>query len=219
MCGRYTVTATPEQLAEHFAAAPPSELIPRYNAAPSQNLPVLLNEGERRIELLHWGLIPHWSKGQTTGYSMINARMETLLDKPSYREAFTKRRCMVLADSFYEWQETADGKVPMRIMLKSGEPFAFAGLWDTWHDPDGQIIRSFTIITGEPNELIKPIHNRMPMILQPDNERLWLDNAAGTEAWHSLLQPYPVELMTAYPVSRRVNATSNDDPSLIAQAS
>ncbi len=219
MCGRYTITAEPAQLAERFNAALPSELLqPRYNVAPTQMLPVLLNEGERQIQLLRWGLIPRWAKEPTNDYSMINARAETLEEKPTYRDAFRKRRCLVLADSFYEWQKTPDvkTKVPMRIMLKSGQPFAFAGLWETWNDhASGQIIRSFTIVTTTPNDLVEPIHNRMPAILLPDHENEWINNSAGPDAWLDLLKPYPADLMVAYPVSKRVNSPANDDPSVL----
>jgi putative SOS response-associated peptidase YedK len=220
MCGRYTVSADPEQLAERFnAALPPEMLQPRYNAAPTQSLPVLLNRDARQIQLLRWGLVPHWAKAPSTDYSMINARAETIDQKPAFREALSKRRCLVLADSFYEWQKSATGKVPMRIMLKSGEPFAFAGLWESWQDhATGDVLRSFTIITTTANELVSPIHNRMPVIVLPQDEKLWLDDQAGPDAWRSLLRPYPADLMKTYPVSRRVNSPANDDPSLLALA-
>jgi putative SOS response-associated peptidase YedK len=220
MCGRYTVSADPEQLAERFSAVlPPGLLQPRYNAAPTQQLPVLLNEDERQIQLLRWGLVPHWAKTPSTDYSMINARAETVEQKPTFREALHKRRCLVLADSFYEWQKTATGKIPMRIMLKSGEPFAFAGLWEAWQDrATGEVLRSFTIITTNANELISPIHNRMPVIFLPKDENAWLDNQAAPDAWLGLLHPYAADLMKTYPVSARVNSPANDDPSLVALA-
>jgi putative SOS response-associated peptidase YedK len=222
MCGRYTITADPTQLAERFNAAHPAELIqPRFNVAPTQSLPVLLNEGERQIQLLRWGLIPRWAKEPSNDYSMINARAETLEEKNTYRDAFRKRRCLVLADSFYEWQKTPDvkTKVPMRIMLKSGQPFAFAGLWETWKDHEtGELIRSFTIITTTPNDLVEPIHNRMPAILLPELENEWINNDAGPDVWRDLLKPYPADLMTAYPVSKRVNSPANDDPSVLQPA-
>lgn len=222
MCGRYTITTDQTQLAERFNAAPPSELIqPRFNVAPTQMLPVLLNEGERQIQLLRWGLIPRWAKEPSNDYSMINARAETLEEKTTYRDAFHKRRCLVLADSFYEWQKTPDvkTKIPMRIMLKSDQPFAFAGLWETWKDQaTGDVIRSFTIITTPPNELVEPIHNRMPAILLPELENEWINNDAGPDVWHDLLKPYPADLMTAYPVSKRVNSPANDDPSVLQPA-
>ena len=222
MCGRYTITADPKQLAERFdAQLPPADsLQPRFNAAPSQDLPTLLNgDTDRVIQMLHWGLIPHWSKEPKTNYSMINARAETLESKPIFKQALEKRRCLVLADSFYEWQKLGKDKTPMRIMLKSAEPFAFAGLWETWKDPDGGMLCSFTIVTTTPNDLTAPIHNRMPVILLPENEEIWLDNKAGMEAWTSLLQPYPADLMRAYPVSSQVNSPANDNPQVAQPAS
>lgn len=220
MCGRYSISIPAEQLAQRFDAIVPSEITqPHYNASPTQDLPVLLNEGEREVQLLRWGLVPFWSKDPTTAYKMINARVETLDEKPAYREPLKKRRCLVLADGFYEWQKTPEGKkIPMRIMLKSGEPFAFAGLWENWKNADGEWLRTFTIITGKPNEVVEPIHDRMPMILLPENEKIWLDNDAGLDAWHEVLHPYPADLMKAYPVSARINVVTNDDPSLTAPA-
>ncbi len=216
MCGRFTIFADPERLAERFQASlPEAGLQPRYNAAPTQHLPVILNDGPRAIQLLQWGLIPFWAKDPTIGSRMINARSETLAEKPAFRTAFKKRRCLVLADGFYEWQKTATGKQPMRITLASGEPFAMAGLWEMWNAPDGSPLRTFTIVTGEPNELVAPIHNRMPAILLPEHEAIWLDNAAEPAIWQHILRPYPAGRMSACPVSRRVNFVGNDDPSLV----
>lgn len=215
MCGRYSIAVPTEQLVERFDAEMPVEPVPaHYNAAPTQQLPVVLNEGPRRIELLQWGLIPHWAKDPSIGARMINARAETLADKPSYREPFQKRRCLVLADAFYEWQHTPQGKVPMRIALESGEPFALAGLWASWRSPQGGTVRSFSIITTRPNALVAPIHDRMPVMLRREDEASWLDNSAGAETWQSLLQPYPAELLTAYAVSPRLNSIRNDDPAV-----
>jgi len=220
MCGRYTVSVDPGQLAERFNAAPPAETLqPRYNAAPSQHLPVLLNEGTRQIQLLQWGLIPHWAKN-ASDYNLINARAETVEEKPSFRDAMQKRRCLVLADGFYEWRKTPAGKVPMRITLKSGEPFAFAGLWETWKDPenpDGDPLRTFTIVTTTPNDLMATIHNRMPVILGRDDENLWIDNAPGITRWRELMKPIPADLMQAYPVSASVNSPTNDTPAVMAR--
>ena len=179
MCGRFTIFADPARLAERFQAAlPPDGLSPRYNAAPTQQLPVILNDDQPAIQLLRWGLIPFWAKDPSIGSRMINARSETLVDKPAFRAAFKKRRCLVLADGFYEWLQTPQGKQPMRITLASGEPFAMAGLWESWDAPDGSLLRTFTIVTGDPNDLVAPIHNRMPAILLPEHEAIWLDNAA-----------------------------------------
>lgn len=219
MCGRFTLFTDPELLAERFQASlPADELRPRYNAAPTQQLPVILNDGSPAIQLLQWGLVPFWAKDPAIGSRMINARSETLTEKPAFRAAFKKRRCLVLADGFYEWQKTPDGKQPMRITLAAGEPFAMAGLWENWNAPDGSLLRTFTIITGEPNELVAPIHNRMPAILLPEHEAIWLDNAAEPAIWQDILRPYPAERMTAYPVSRRVNFVGNDDAELVMRS-
>lgn len=228
MCGRFTIFADPERLAERFQASlPESGLRPRYNAAPTQQLPVILNEDPSTIQLLQWGLIPFWAKDPAIGSRMINARSETLAEKPAFRAALKKRRCLVLADGFYEWlrstpqatgrsgQKTAGGKQPMRIALASGEPFAMAGLWETWTAPDGSLLRTFTIVTGEPNELVASIHDRMPAILLPEHEAIWLDDAADPAIWRDILRPYPAERMVAYPVTRRVNHVANDDPDLV----
>lgn len=206
MCGRYSVAVDPEQLASRFNAELPSEpLLPRLNAAPTEPLPVLLNEGPRRIELLRWGLIPSWADDPSIGSRLINARAETLAEKPSFRSALKSRRCLVLANAFYEWQKADDGKKsPYRIALKTGEPFAFAGLWENWRDPSGQPVRTFTIITTEPNDLIAPIHNRMPVILRPEAEAAWLGNHGVSDGWKDLLGSYPAELMVAEEASRDV---------------
>ncbi len=216
MCGRFTIFADPDRLAERFEASlPEAGLQPRYNAAPTQHLPVILNEDPPAIQLLQWGLIPSWAKDPAIGSRMINARAETLAEKPSFRAAFKKRRCLVLADGFYEWMKTPDGKQPMRITLASGEPFAMAGLWESWGAPDGSPLRTFTIVTGQPNALVAPIHDRMPAILLPEHEAIWLDNAAEPAIWQDILRPYPAERMTATPVSRRVNFVGNDDAGLV----
>ena len=216
MCGRFSIFADPERLAERFDASLPEEgLRPRYNAAPTQNLPVILNEDERHIQLLRWGLVPFWAEDPAIGSRMINARSETLAEKPSFRTPLKKRRCLVLADGFYEWQKTPDGKVPMRITLKTSEPFAMAGLWETWKEPTGDLLRTFTIITTSPNDLLEPIHNRMPVILPREHEAIWLDNDADQGIWLDMLRPYPAELMTAYPVSKRVNYVGNDDQEVV----
>jgi putative SOS response-associated peptidase YedK len=216
MCGRFSIFADPSRLAERFEVSLPAEgLRPRYNAAPTQALPVILNEGDRVIQLLRWGLVPFWAKDPSIGSQMINARAETLAEKPSFRNALKKRRCLVLADGFYEWRKTPASKVPMRITLVSGEPFAFAGLWETWDTPDGDKLRTFTIVTTSPNELVEPIHNRMPVILRPEHETLWMDNYAEPAAWLDVLRPYPAELLRAYPIPKRVNSVGNDDPSVV----
>ncbi|GIV95908.1 MAG: DUF159 family protein [Herpetosiphonaceae bacterium] len=218
MCGRYTIAAHAEQLAERFGAALPSEMLlqPRYNAAPLQMLPVVLQDDGRRVALFRWGLMPRWAKDPSIANKLINARAETLEEKPSFRDALRRRRCLVPADGFYEWQKLPEGKIPMRMTLRSGELFAMAGLWESWKDPaTGELLHTFTIITTSPNELMSPIHNRMPAILAPEHEALWLDQSAGPEVWRDLLRPCPAEILRAYPVSSQVNNPRVDHPSLI----
>lgn len=202
MCGRYSITSSAEKLSERFQVDLPEELVQtNTNAAPTQDLPVLLDDGSLHVELLRWGLVPRWAKELKIGNKLFNARGETVEEKPSFRDAFLRRRCLVLADAFYEWQKTASGKQPIRFSLQSQEPFAFAGLWERWKQPDGKEVRSFTIITTSANDLVKPIHDRMPVILTPESEQLWLDQAAGPHIWRDLLQAYPPELMQAEPVA------------------
>jgi putative SOS response-associated peptidase YedK len=190
---------------------------PRYNIAPTQDVAVVLNETPDRLSLLQWGLIPSWAKDPAIGGQMINARAETIAEKPAFRTPFKKRRCLVLADGFYEWHKEADGKTktPMYVRLKTGEPFAMAGLWDVWKTPDGASRRTCTIVTTEPNTMLAPVHNRMPVILPRDTEMDWLDNSLEPLALMSMLKPYAADLMQMYPVSRRVNAPANDEPALV----
>jgi putative SOS response-associated peptidase YedK len=190
---------------------------PRFNIAPTQDVPVVLNESPTRLSVVQWGLIPSWAKDPAIGAQMINARAETLPEKPAFRTAFKKRRCLVLADGFYEWRKEDDGKTktPMYVRLKSGEPFALAGLWEVWASPEGEKHRTCTIITTEPNELVATIHNRMPAMLPRDIEMDWLDDTVDQIALMGMLKPYAADAMEAYPVSRRVNTPANDDPTLI----
>ncbi len=165
---------------------------------------------------MRWGLIPLWAKDMSIGSRMINARAETIAEKPSFRNALRRRRCLVLADGFYEWQRVGKSKKPMRIVMRSGEPFAFAGLWETWRDPEGTVIPSCTIITTTPNELLKPIHNRMPVILPRDIEDFWLDESVDDPAaLTSVLTPYPDDEMEVYEVSSLVNSVANKGPEVI----
>ena len=228
MCGRFTLHHTLEELEERFAAeiAVPwvAEAGPRYNIAPTQNILVVTQNGARHLQGCHWGLIPSWAKDPAIGNKMINARAETLAEKPSFRTALSRRRCLIPADGFYEWQNAAadlpSGKkaprTPMHIRLQDGGLFAFAGLWDEWHAPDGSPLRSCTIITTAPNAVTAPIHDRMPVILHPEDEALWLDRSiTNASDLLPLLIPYPADAMEAYAVSRSVNAPTMDDPELI----
>jgi putative SOS response-associated peptidase YedK len=224
MCGRFSLAVDPEDLRE----AMPWLIIPdqhksRFNIAPGQPIAVVANDGENRLDYYLWGLIPSWAKDPTIGNKMINARAETLAEKPSFRNAFRRRRCLVLADGFYEWKtEERNGKsfkTPMFIRLADGKPFAFAGLWEPWNSPDGSRILSTTIITTNPNSFMQTIHNRMPVILPADKYGLWLDPGEPDQTeLQMLLQPYPAETMTAYAVSRRVNDPANDTRDCIQPA-
>ena len=213
MCGRYTLRTPVETLAEEFGISDPLPEIPtRYNIAPTQEVAAVLEEDEeRKLEMLRWGLIPSWADDPAVGNRMINARSETAAEKPSFRTAFRKRRCLILADGFYEWQKTNGGKQPYYIRMKNGSPFAFAGLWESW-DKYGGEIRSCTILTTDANEMVREVHHRMPVILPPETYDLWLDqDMRETEPLLDLLRPYPDDGMEAYPVSRFVNSPSNDD--------
>jgi putative SOS response-associated peptidase YedK len=219
MCGRYTLKTPVSELAERFEIEDsPSSITPSYNIAPTQQVATVLAEnGKRKLEMLHWGLIPSWAKDPEIGNRMINARAETVAEKPSYRKAFQERRCLILADGFYEWQKTDNGKQPFYIRMQDESPFAFAGLWESWRN--GREIRSCTIITTAPNELAAPIHNRMPVILDPEDYEMWLDpDFDERDPLTSLLKPYPADVMEAYPVSRRVNKPSNNEPGVIEPA-
>jgi putative SOS response-associated peptidase YedK len=218
MCGRFGLFSPLEVLQErfYFELKQEVEWKPRYNVAPSQPvLAVVQADGQRRGVFFRWGLVPFWAKDPKIGYKMINARAETIAEKPSYRHLIRRKRCLILADGFYEWKKTEKGKQPYLIRLKDGEPFAFAGLWDRW-EKEGQEIDSCTLITTVPNELMKPIHDRMPVILPQEAEEIWLDpRMEDTDYLQSILVPYPAEKMQALPVSSLVNSPANDVPECI----
>jgi putative SOS response-associated peptidase YedK len=219
MCGRFTLTIDPNHLQEAFPwAVIPNDLNPRYNIAPSQLVAVIPNTGDNVLSMYKWGLIPSWSKDPSIGDRMINARAETLAEKPSFRNAFRRRRCMILADGFYEWKQISGSKIkqPVYIRFKDDRPFAFAGLWELWTSPDGSEIRSCTIITTQPNSIVEPIHNRMPVILSPEAYSQWLNPEDQPAAQlNELLKPYPSDEMVAFPVSKLVNSPQYDSPDLI----
>ena len=220
MCGRYTLKTPVDSMVEAFEIEEyPSSITPSYNIAPTQEVAALVEvEEKRKLEMFHWGLIPSWAKDPAIGNKMINARAETVSEKPSFRSAFKKRRCLILADGFYEWQKTDDGKQPYYIKMEDDSPFAFAGLWEVW-DKYGEEIRSGTIITTDANDLMNEIHHRMPVILHPEDYGLWLDpDFDEKEALTALLKPYPSDAMEAYPVSRRVNKPANNEPSVLEPA-
>lgn len=219
MCGRFTLAVDPSVLRDAFPNFHIPDRVPiRYNIAPTQPVAVIPNDGRLALDFFLWGLIPSWAKDPSIGKRLINARAETLAQKPSFRSAYRRRRCLVLADGFYEWQKRpgSNFKIPYYIRLKSGKPFAFAGLWEQWFSPDGSEITSCAIITTRPNELIAPFHNRMPVILWLDAYLQWLDPAERSPVdLNALLSPYPAERMIAYPVSRMVNSPQNDSPECI----
>ncbi len=219
MCGRYTLKHDIQAIAQEFHVAPSLQTVPRYNIAPTQEVISVLQNGEAHLELLRWGLIPSWAKEESIGSKMINARAETLAEKPSFKRLLHSKRCLVVADGFYEWKQEGRGpKTPMYITLKDDELFAFAGLWDAWKDADGQVIRTCTIITTEPNELMASIHTRMPAILSRDAREIWLDTAIRDEhALLPLLAPYPTDQMSVRSVSRLVNDPRREGAELIAR--
>jgi putative SOS response-associated peptidase YedK len=216
MCGRYTQTADARTLAGRFRLAKlGADVRPRWNMAPGQDAPVVVVEGGRRLGIYRWGLIPAWAKDPTIGAKLINARADTAADKPSFRGPFQRRRCLVPADGFYEWRKAGKAKVPVRFTRSDGAPFAFAGLWDEWTSPEGGTLRTFTVLTTEPNALVAPVHDRMPVILTEAGEDAWLDPGAKTAELKPLLVPYEAAGMRAQDASTRVNAVRNDDPSLL----
>jgi len=241
MCGRFTLSVDPADLQEAFPEFIfPAQVGARYNIAPTQPVLVLPNDGTNRADFFVWGLIPSWAKDPAIGSRLINARAETLAEKSSFRSAYKYHRCLIFADGFFEWQAKPGGvlqserhaddtkpsaqpasksKLPHLIRLKSGKPFAFAGLWEHWQSPDGSEIKSATIITTSPNELMTPIHNRMPVILQHEAYSRWLDPTPLSPVdLNSLLIPYPAGEMIAYPVSTLVNSPANDLPEVLVPA-
>lgn len=218
MCGRFTLAAELDQIEQRFSFRMTDvAFTPHYNIAPSQPVLSVMNDGKaNRAGFLRWGLIPSWAKDEAIGHRMINARAETLAEKPSFKRALQKRRCLVIADGFYEWKAAGKKKTPMFIALKSRHPFGFAGLWETWKSPKGEAIHSCTIITTTPNTLMESIHNRMPVILRREAEAQWLDGAVDDpQKLLPLLMPYPDNEMTAYEVSQLVNSPRNDVPACI----
>ncbi|HEY2494907.1 MAG TPA: SOS response-associated peptidase [Paenibacillus sp.] len=222
MCGRYSLTVTLEELMLRYqidAALAVPYHHPQYNIAPTQLVVSVIHDGQNfRLGELRWGLVPSWAKDESMGSRMINARSETLKDKPAYKIPFARKRCLIPADGFYEWQKRENSKQPYRITLRSGSMFSFAGLYDTWIAPDGSKTSTCTIITTTPNSLMAPIHDRMPVILKPEDEMKWLNRKEiATPSLQQLLVPYPAEVMQADPVSTEVNSVRNDSPSCIAK--
>jgi putative SOS response-associated peptidase YedK len=218
MCGRYTLSATPQEIMDEFGLIEPpfTDTRPRYNIAPTQDvLAVVSSRDGLKGGMLRWGLIPSWAKDATGGARMINARAESLAEKPSFRDLIGRRPCLVIADGFYEWKRNGKQKTPMRIRLRSGRPFAMAGLWDRWIPPEGgPPVHSCTILTTTPNDLMRPIHDRMPVILAETAREQWLRIGAVPDL-ESLLVPYAGDDLEAFPVSDLVNSVKNEGPELI----
>lgn len=223
MCGRFALISDTERLAEIFGldmtavtGIPPA--VPRYNIAPTQPVAAVRlspETGRRELTFFRWGLIPSWAKDMSIGARMINARSESVAEKPSFRAAFKRRRCIIPADGFYEWQKLNGGKQPVYIHGVEGQLLGLAGLWEVWRDPEGSSLQTCTILTTRPNELVAPIHNRMPVILEPEDYDLWLNPGDKPEQGLHLLRPYPAEKLEAYPVSKLVNSPKNDTPECI----
>ncbi|MBD8136765.1 SOS response-associated peptidase [Bacillus sp. CFBP 13597] len=221
MCGRFTLFTDIEEIKERFdiQGSFDEEYQFSYNIAPSQSVLSVINDGVRnRLGFLRWGLIPIWAKDEKAGYKMINARAETIAEKASFRNAYRKKRCMIIADSFYEWKKTPERKIPMRIKLKNHAPFGMAGLWESWKSPEGISIYSCSVITTVPNELMTSIHDRMPVILKPEDEKDWLNPSINDPAYlQQYLKSFDSEQMEAFEVSTDVNSTKNNSPNLIQQ--
>ena len=214
MCGRFTLTMDPADAGEEFEGVTfPPRFAPRYNIAPTQPVLAIPNDGRNTADFFMWGLIPSWAKDPSIGNRLINARGETLAEKPSFRGGYKYKRCLVPADGYYEWKSVPGSKtkIPHFIRLKTARPFAFAGLWDEWLSPDGSSIRSCTIVTTNSNKLLAFIHDRMPVILHSKDYADWLDSSPRTaESLNHLITEFPAELMEAYPVSTLVNSPAND---------
>ena len=224
MCGRFARRSTREVLAEWFGVdlEETPQFSQSYNVAPQSVQPIVRlgrDSGAPEFALTRWGLVPSWAKDAKIGYSTINARSEEVAAKPAFRDALRKRRCLVPADAFYEWaRKDAKKKQPFAIALKSGEPYAFAGLWESWRPKDGEALETFTILTTEANQVLTPIHNRMPVILEAKNYARWMEPASPERLPVDLLRPFDADLMTAWPVSERVGNVRNNDPDLLAKS-
>lgn len=213
MCGRYTLTTPLDQILDLFRLQTAPDLGPRYNLAPTQEaLVVRVTEDNRRGEALKWGLIPHWAKDPAIASRLINARSETVATKPSFRDAFARRRCLVATDGFIEWKAEQGGKQPYHIVMEDRRPFAFAGIWERWQPPTGDAVETFSILTTTPNETVARLHDRMPVVVAERDFDLWLDRRARAEDVEGLLAPWEETPMEAYPVSRKVNDVANDGP-------
>jgi putative SOS response-associated peptidase YedK len=217
MCGRYLLISPVEAMRRFFDVGGLLNLPPRYNIAPTQDAPVvrLDKEGRRELILMRWGLVPLWAKDLSIGTRCINARADSVAEKPAFRDAFERRRCLVPADGFFEWEKKGKVKQPWRIGPAEDGLMALAGVWERWRAPDGGVVRSYAVITTEANELVRPLHDRMPVVVPPERFSDWLGPESPAERLKEIMRPFPAERMRAFPVSRRVNDVRNDDPGCI----
>lgn len=219
MPGRYTITAESKNISERFSVEVPDTYQKRYNAAPTQSLPVISTSQLKRLSYYYWGLIPQWSKNKALATKLFNARADSLKDKISFKNSLKSRRCIIPVDGYYEWKSVSKkSKIPYRIVLQSGELFSLAGLWESYEDDTGNEVFTFTIITTEANSEVAKIHDRMPIILNQETESMWLDLKEEEDEILKLLKPYPSHLMSSYAVSSKVNEVANDSPELIEPA-
>jgi putative SOS response-associated peptidase YedK len=219
MCGRFTLHLPPELLAEIFGLLEIPVYPARYNIAPTQKVAVIrcVGDGRNRLDFFRWGLVPSWAKDLGIGNKMINAKAETVHEKAAFRHAIRHRRCLVPASGFFEWRHEGKGKIPLYVRLKNGSPMVFAAIWESWKSPEGETVESCAVLTTSSNELIEPLHDRMPVILHPEEYRLWLDPEISDPAkLRHLYRPYPPDQMVMYPVSPLVNSPRNDTPDLIS---
>jgi putative SOS response-associated peptidase YedK len=219
MCGRFSLTVSADDLLRELGIEPPEPYAPRYNIAPTQNVLAVAEgkDGDRRPGVLRWGLVPYWAKDPSIGARMINARGESVGGKSAFREAFDRRRCLIVADGFYEWSREGGKKVPLRFVQPDGAPFTFAGLWERWRQPDGTDLHSCTILTTTPNALVAPIHDRMPVIIAPADRDRWLDRDLAGADVQDLVAPPPDDALEAYTVADLVNNVANDTAAVIAR--
>ncbi len=215
MCGRYAFSTPPADVAAHFGLDECAEYRPRFNIPPGTDIPVIRcsPDGRRVLHLLRWGLVPHWAKDPAIGAKLNNARSEGVMQRPAFRDAFRRRRCLIPASGFYEWKTDGRQKQPWYFCLKSGEPLAMGGVWESWRAPDGNILRTCAILTTGPNEVMVPVHDRMPVVISPEHWKAWF--AAPADEVQELLTPCTAERLQAWPVDRRVSRATADDPGLI----
>jgi len=223
MCGRGSLSKTKKELEKRFQATfyleelDRYDLLPNFNVAPTQFHPVITSQDPDHMQFYKWGLVPYWAKEEKIGSKMINARIETITEKPAFRQAIQKRRCIVPFDGFYEWKKRGKQKIPYLISRKDDQTFAIAGIWETWKTPSGPLLHTFSVLTQTPNALMAEIHDRMPAILLPEQESIWLDEEISGEEVIKIIAPYPDHLLKAHPVSSKVNNVRTNTPDLIKE--